>query len=183
MMKLYLKRIVSVLFLFALALAIVPQALAQAEMYDGRPAFKEGEDAGYFIWRDGEEWHVRWTTQGAMRRFSGSVLAEGRELKSLKRIDVESESRIVRAGRPPRAVVGPRGRVRVRGGQAPVIVTREQDKIEKDGDNRIRFLARTDNDIDGFNFKVDKNVTSLRFMLEIDGKARPQQVEVGKDYR
>jgi hypothetical protein len=166
------------------ALVLIPahSASAQvAEKFDGRPAFAEGTDMGYYIWRDGETWHVRWTTKGVMRHFTGSVKAEGGELKSLKRIDVESESRVLRPGRAPRTVVGPRGRVYARGGRPPVVATREQDKIEKDGDERIRFNARTDDDIDGFDFKVEKKVTSLRFVLEIDGRPRPQLVEVGKD--
>ena len=77
--------------------------------------------------------------------------------------------------------VGPRGRVRVVGGRAPVVVSRDQDKIEKDGDNRIVFSARTDDDIDGFDFKADDHVTDLRFMLEIDGRQFPNLVQFGRD--
>ena len=61
------------------------------------------------------------------------------------------------------------------------MVEREQDKIEKDGNNRIVFLARTNDDIDGFDFKVDEKVKTLRFLLEIDGKLLPQHIEVGKN--
>jgi hypothetical protein len=176
------RRLCFALTLAALVFAVTQPVSAQSvEKFDGRPAFAEGKDMGYYIWRDGETWHVRWTTRGVMRHFTGSVKAEGGELKSLKRIDVESESRVVRPGVAPRTVVGPRGRVWARGGRPPVVATREQDKIEKDGDERIRFNARTDDDIDGFNFKVDKKVTALRFVLEIDGKPRPMLVEVGKD--
>lgn len=157
-------------------------AMAQsASAFDGKPDFSKGEGTGYVVWRTGDEWHVRWTTDGTMHRFNGSVLSEGGELKSLKRIDVESESRVVRAGRAPHAVRGPRGRVvGVSGGRAPVVVTKEQDKIEKDGDHRIHFLSTNDGDIDGFDFKVDKNVVSLKFALEIDGKPAPRRVEIGK---
>ena len=118
-----------------------------------------------------------------MRRFSGSVFAEGGELRSLKRVDVESERRVLYPGRPPRVVYGPRGRAHVRRGRGPVVAERTQDRIEKDGDQRIVFLARTDDDIDGFNFKVDEKVTALRFVLEIDGKQSPQWVEMGRDNR
>ena len=61
------------------------------------------------------------------------------------------------------------------------MVEREQDRIEKDGDRRIVFLARTDDDIDGFDFKVGEHVRSLRFVLEIDGRLLPRQVEVGRN--
>lgn len=179
-----MKRIIFMLALSALALALAPSALAQqAEVFDGRPVFSEGADLGYYVWREGDTWHVRWTTKGIKRRFTGLVAAEGGELKSLKRIDLESESRLVYPGLAPRVAVGPRGRVYTRGGRPPVVATREQDKIEKDGNNKIRFRAFTDYDIDGFSFKVDKKVTSLRFALEIDGKAHQQSVEVGKNNR
>src|SRR5688500_20172948 len=69
------------------------RADAQTSMYDGRPTFSEGVDLGYYIWKDGDQWNVRWTTRGTMRRFTGSVVADAGELESLKRIDVESESK------------------------------------------------------------------------------------------
>jgi len=157
-----------------------PRAAAQTSMYDGRPAFAEGVDLGYYIWNDGERWQVRWTTKGLMRRFTGSVVADAGALESLKRIDVESESRVLYPGRARRVVVGPRGRARVVRGRAPVVVTKDQDKIEKDGDRRIVFNALTNDDIDGFSFKVDGAPTELRFMLHIDGKPVPNLVEVGR---
>jgi hypothetical protein len=162
-------------------LVLSPTVSAQSEMFNGKPTFSEGQDLGYFVWKDGNTWHVRWTTRGQMRRFTGSVVAEGGELKSLKRIDVEAERRVLYPGRAPRVVYGPRGRAHVRRGRAPVVVEREQDKIEKDGDNRIVFLARTNDDIDGFDFKVDEKVRTLRFVFEIDGRQMAQWVEVGKN--
>jgi hypothetical protein len=156
-------------------------AQVAAARFDGRPAFAEGIDLGYYLWRDeGDTWHVRWTTMGQQRRFTGSVNAEGGELKNLKRIDVESERKVVYAGRPAHVVRGPRGKVvGVAGGRPPVVATREQDHIEKDGDARIVFAALTNDDIDGFDFKVDKDVTHLRFVLNVDGRERPGSVEIG----
>ena len=171
--------------LIALTLGVLlvasSRASAQTEFYDGRPAFGEGTELGYYLWRDGDTWHLRWTTVGRMRAFAGFVEASGGKLKSLKRIDVESESKVLYPGRPRRVVVGPRGRAHVRGGRAPVVVSRDQDKIEKDGDSRIVFNARTNDDIDGFDFKVDDNVESLRFRLEIDGRPAPNLIEAGKN--
>jgi hypothetical protein len=175
-----LKRLSIFLLLISLP-GLSPSVKAQAVMFEGKPIFAEGADLGYYIWRDGDTWRMRWTTKGQMRRFSGSVVSEGGELKSLKRIDVETERRVLYPGRGPRVVYGPRGRARVGRGRAPVIVERNQDKIEKDGDNRIVFIARTNDDIDGFDFKVDKKVKSLRFVLEIDGQQLPQRVEIGKN--
>lgn len=158
-----------------------PLASAQTEQFDGRPEFKEGSDMAYYVWREGDTWKLRWTTTGAMRHFTGHVSAEGGELKSLKRIDVESERKVIRPGRAPRVAVGPRGRVYRRGGAPPVVAERTQDKFEKEGDQRINFSTRTDDDIDGFDFKVDDKVTALRFMLEINGMALPRNVETGKN--
>lgn len=45
----------------------------------------------------------------------------------------------------------------------------------------IRFTARTDDDIDGLDFRVTGTTEVLRFVLEIDGKPRPAEVEVGRD--
>jgi hypothetical protein len=165
------------------SLLVAPLASAQAPVgaFEGRPFFSEGADLGYYLWKDGDTWRLRWTTKGAMRHFAGSVTAEGGKLKSLKRVDVETERRVLYPGRPGHLGVGPRGHVRVMGGRAPVVVSRDQDKIEKDGDNRIVFSARTDDDIDGFDFKVDDHVTDLRFQLEIDGKQFPNLVQFGKD--
>jgi hypothetical protein len=172
-----------IFLLFISMLGLLPSVMAQAEIFEGKPTFAEGTDLGYYIWRDGDTWRIRWTTRGQVRRFSGSVVSEGGELKSLKRIDLETERRVLYPGRAPRVVYGPRGRARVGRGRAPVIVEREQDKIEKDGDKRIVFFARTDDDIDGFDFKADKDVRLLRFVLEIDGKQVPQRVEIGRNNR
>jgi hypothetical protein len=175
-----LKRwIIPVLILSLLVLS--HGARAQTNKFEGKPVFAEGKDLGYYVWREDRTWHVRWTTKGLTRRFSGSVVAVGGDLNSLNRIDVEQERRVLYPGRAPRVVYGPRGRPHLRGGRAPVVVTGEQDRIEKDGDNKIVFIALTNNDIDGFDFKVDEGVISLRFLLEIDGKLFPQNVEVGRN--
>jgi hypothetical protein len=158
-------------------------ALAQADIFDGRPTFSEGADLGYYIWREGDKWKVRWTTMGPLRRFTGSVVAEGGDLHDLKRIDLEEERRVLYPGRAPNVWVGPRGRTHVGGGRAPVVVERKQHIIKKDGDRTIVFAAKTANDIDGFDFKVDKKVTALRFVMDIDGRKVPQRVEVGKNNR
>lgn len=170
-----------VVFLSVLLLALSPSVLAQTDKFDGKPAFAEGIDLSYYIWREGDKWLVRWTTKGPNRKFTGSVVAEGGELHDLKRIDLDEERKVLYPGRAPHVYVGPRGRARMGGGRAPVVVERKQDRIEKDGDHRIVFAAITSNDIDGFNFKVDKKVTTLRFILAINGRQMAQHVEFGKD--
>jgi hypothetical protein len=158
-----------------------PIVLGQADIYDGRPTFAEGTDLAYYVWHEGKTWKVRWTTMGRIRHFTGSVLAEGGKLKSLKRIDVETERRVVYPGRQPQIVYGPYGRPHAVGGRAPVVEEKKQDKIEKEGDSTIVFSAITRNDIDGFDFNIDDNVKTLRFVLEIDGAPRPHNLVVGKE--
>ncbi len=156
------------------------QAATVAERFDGKPAFKEGKAFGYFIWRDGDTWKVRWTTFGAEKRFTGSVLVEGGELKAFKRIDVDEERKVIRPGRPTRVVRGPRGRVRaVEPGRGPVVAERTEDHMNQENEHEIRFNARTDDDIDGFDFKVGERTDRIRFRLEIDGRMRPEEIEIG----
>src|SRR5689334_24618415 len=113
---------IGILFLLWICLTVfAPLAYAQTEQFDGRPDFKEGSDMAYYVWREGDTWKLRWTTTGALRHFTGHVSAEGGELKSLKRIDVETERKVLRPGRAPRVAVGPRGRVYRRGGAPPVV--------------------------------------------------------------
>ncbi|MGH9203080.1 MAG: hypothetical protein ACRD2A_17785 [Vicinamibacterales bacterium] len=149
--------------------------------FEGRPLFREGFDRGYFVWREGDEWHVRWTTQGNLLLFTGQVIADGGDIRDLDRVDLERESRLVRTGSRPVLVRGPRGRVRTARRPTTAVGTREQDRVEKDGDRTIRFRARTDADIDGFHFKLDRRVTQIRFVLEINGVSRAVAVEVGRN--
>ena len=175
-----------IVFVFICARAMlfeIPPVLADTApaRFDGRPTFSEGKALGYFVWKDGDTWKLRWTTFGAERRFSGRIHVEGGEITSLKRIDVDTERKVIAPGRAPRVVRGPRGRVRGRvGGRAPVIASRAEDKIEQETEHFIRFVTRTDDDIDGLDFKVTDATQLLRFVLEIDGAPHPAEVEVGK---
>ncbi|MEW6322092.1 MAG: hypothetical protein AB1635_13520 [Acidobacteriota bacterium] len=155
-------------------------AAAPDARFDGRPVFGEGFDLGYYIWRDGDEWHVRWTTRGRTHLFSGQVTAEGGDLEDLDRVDLERESRLVRTGSRPVLVRGPRGRLHYERRPTASVVTRAEDVVERVGDRIIRFQAKTDADIDGFDFEVDDDVHTLRFLLQIDGQTRPVAVEAGR---
>ena len=150
--------------------------------FEGRPTFSEGKSLGYFVWRDGNTWKVRWMTFGAARRFSGRVTAEGGTIESFKRVDVDAERKIIAPGRPPRVVRGPRGRVVGRApGRAPVVAERDEDRIEQENERVIRFATRTDDDLDGLDFRVSNGTERIRFVLEIDGAPRPAEVEIGRD--
>lgn len=164
----------------AVGASISLEAATAAARFDGKPQFKEGKALGYFVWREGDTWKVRWTTFGAEKRFTGQVLVEGGELRAFKRIDVDQERRVVRRGRPGRVVRGPRGRVRaVEPGRGAVVDTRDEDHINQENEHEIRFAARTDDDIDGFDFKVGERTERIRFRLEIDGRTRAAEIGIG----
>ncbi len=56
--------------------AAIPFTL-QISDSEGKPTFLPGKDYGYFIWNDGQEWHVRWSgTGGHWINFSGEITAE-----------------------------------------------------------------------------------------------------------
>lgn len=162
----------------AVAAAAAPDDAAK---FEGRPDFTPGSDRGYFVWREGNKWHVRWTTQGGTLRFTGNVQAVGGKLKGLKRIDVEKETAVIRRGAPPRVWVGPRGRTHVRGGAPPVVATTVEDKIEKEGDQKIYWISKNEADLDGFDFEVAEGVEVLKFEMLIGGKTNAMFVRAGKD--
>lgn len=169
-------------FVMAVALggAMSLHAATLAARFDGKPQFKEGKALGYFVWRDGDTWKVRWTTFGAQKHFTGLVMVEGGLIQSFKRIDVDEERRVIRPGRAPRVVRGPRGRVRgVAPGRGAVVAERDEDHINQENEHEIRFSARTDDDIDGFDFKVGDRTDRIRFRLEIDGRMVADDIEIG----
>ena len=178
------RRLLSIVALVIVGVVLQPSLILRADTspdrFNGRPTFKEGKALGYFIWRDGDTWKLRWTTLGAEHRFNGHINVEGGEITSMKKIDVDTERKVIAPGRAPRVVRGPRGRVRgVARGRGAVVATREEDRIEQENEHLIRFVTRTDDDIDGLDFKVTENTRLLRFVLEIDGQPRPAEVEVG----
>jgi hypothetical protein len=168
--------------LLAIGTTTIVPAQTAAFRFDGRPTFKEGKALGYFIWRDGDTWKVRWTTFGAEHRFTGRIVLEGGNVVSFKRIDVDEERKVIRPGSAPRVVRGPAGRVRaVRPGRAPVVAERTEDKIEQEDERTLQWLTQTDDDVDGIDFKVTESTVVIRFNLMIDGEAKPAEVEVGKE--
>jgi hypothetical protein len=70
--------------------------------------------------------------------------------------------------------------VGVQSGRGAVVATRTEDRIQQETERIIVFNTETDDDLDGIDFKVTSPTTLIRFFLEIDGKPRPAEVEVGK---
>ena len=173
--------IVAVALLAVVLIAAAPPLFTDLAKFDGRPTFAEGKAYGYYIWRDGDSWHVRWTTFGARRVFRGIVRARAGELHDLKSVDVETERQVIAPGRPARVVRTPRGRTRVLPGREGVVATRIEDVAQLVNKNEINFRAVTDDDLDGFDFKVREAVEQLRFELMIGADARSVDIEIGKD--
>ena len=169
------------------AIAALPAALlarpASPQVYaayDGRPEFREGSDLSYFVWHDGEKWYIRWTTLAQPRQFEGSVRAAHGKLDGLKRIDPEEDYKVVRPGRAPHVVRGPMGRARgVAPGRPATVAATTADHAEQVADHLIRWSMWTNMDLDGINFKVNKDVDELTFDLKIQGISRAINVEIG----
>jgi hypothetical protein len=172
--------VASLLVVSGLGIGLWARGVQRIDAFDGRPTFKEGSDRSYFVWRDGERWHLRWTTMGVERTFSGTIRATGGAVADLKRIDVDEELKVIRPGRPARVVRGPRGRaVGVAPGRPRVVAEKTDDHITRVDDHLIRWDTKTNDDIDGFDFTA-KDVASLTFDLKISGDAKPLGVEVGQ---
>ncbi|HXT68485.1 MAG TPA: hypothetical protein VN700_01940 [Vicinamibacterales bacterium] len=98
-----------------------------------------------------------------------------------KRIDPDVERKVIAPGRTTRVVRGPRGRVVGTTGRTPAVVaTKEEDVILQETERLIRFSTKTNDDADGLDFEISRDVTTVRFQLQIEGKPVPQEVELGK---
>lgn len=165
---------------FVVLASVVAVAQTVESRYVGKPEFSSGDALGYFVWKDGDTWKLRWTTFGTTHRFSGRIVIEGGELRDFKRVDVDVERKVMAPGRPPRVVRGPRGRaVGVQPGRGAVVATRTEDRIAQETERIIVFSTETDDDLDGLDFKVTEPTNLIRMNLEIDGRPRPEEVEVG----
>ncbi len=92
----------AVLLTFLLGLLVALPARAQSGLpwpneTRGAPFFEPGKALGYFIWTDDETVHVRWTTKGATRRFSGRMTTDGQVLE-FRRTRIESGDLVRRVG-------------------------------------------------------------------------------------
>lgn len=63
-------------------------AYAAEEYYKGRPDFTVGQAKGYFVWKEGGDWHVRWETKGKKITASGTVTCDGAFAK-VKKVGAE----------------------------------------------------------------------------------------------
>jgi hypothetical protein len=116
--------------------------------YDGLP-----DGPTYFLWRDGDVWHLRTKTRKLARQFSGTVKVRGGTLKLQDHAGLERN-------RKRRRVVDI-GRV-------------------NDLNNKIDFKFRTMGREDGFDFKVSKTATAVEFDLKLDGYEHRGNIRIGR---
>jgi hypothetical protein len=149
----------------------------QFDQYEGRPAYKEAHAGAYYVWHDGDKWHVRWIGLDRPRDFTGSVVAEGGTLRDLRQVDVTVEARDVPWLRSHLiTVVGRAGSNNSMTGMPPT----DRANIRNDGKSKIAFDVRIENNIGGFDFSPDSDVTTLKFDLQVDRKSAPEKVSFGK---
>ncbi len=179
-----MSRILSALSIVAALLLAIPVLAfdVTVEQLQGKPDFKNGEALGYFVWIDGDTWKVRWTTFGGAHQFMGRVMTDAGSFRDFKRVDPDTERKVIAPGRPARVVRGPRGRVvGVTGGKPTVVATKEEDVILQETEQLLRWNTKTTDDTDGLDFKISRDVSVVRFQMAIDGKPVPREIEVGKN--
>lgn len=153
----------------SLAHAQTPVSLA------GRPTFSQNDVPAYYIWRDGDHWHVRWSSFSWARNFAGSILADSSSLTNLRKVDPFSELGVMYPMRQKllRVVLDKDHPA----GFGPVESSNRD--IRMKGKQTIRFSSRTEDSVDGFDFTTEDGVQTLTFDLKIEGKPAVGIVYVG----
>ena len=167
-------------FAFA-AMASIVLFGTSSDMYDGRPTIDRSHPTGYYLWRGGDQWHLRWVAIDHGRVFKGSVTAEGGGFGSMRQIDPSAEGRsylswvthmTVTVGRANGSRISQAG---------PPPQSNDRTSIQRNGVAQIIFDSRINDNISGFDFSADDSVAVLRFDLQVDGKARLEMLRIGRD--
>ncbi|MEP6509582.1 MAG: hypothetical protein ABJC63_15255 [Gemmatimonadales bacterium] len=149
---------------------------AGPDVFEGRPRFDQG-DAVYYVWRDGVQWHVRWTANDRGHDFKGLVVAQGGTFSFLKENDSEKETLAYLSSQRRIYVSSDRADPGLR---VPDAISLNRAVIRPDGNDKIVFDARTTNSIGGFDFTPDDSVTIMQLDLQVDKKSVPGLVRLGK---
>lgn len=162
-------------------LIILLVAVVQAGQlnYSGKPDFDPGDDQGYYIWKDGKEWKVRWTTYGGSHNFSGTIEVFGATVQDLDRVKLDEKTKVVGTTRQTRVVRDARGRRHVVSGRKPVVASRPEDRVWREDARTIKWTSANDGDVDGFDFKA-QDAEKIRFVLRMDGQTRRSDVTLGR---
>ena len=102
------QRLIPTVMTCVLVSSITLSAQTNEARFVWKPEFSSGDALGYFVWKDGDTWKLRWTTFGSGHRFTGRIVVEGGEFRDFKRVDADHERKVLAPGRPARVVRGPR---------------------------------------------------------------------------
>ena len=91
-----LRRLFSAIVLTAM---IATPVLAAKPFWHGKPDWTPGEHKGYFLWKDEDGWHLRWTTKNRKHEFSGSIVCDGSFKSVHARSKDDKKDKIKRVGR------------------------------------------------------------------------------------
>jgi len=163
-----------------LALLCLCGSLAHAQStddFDGRPAFSGKELPAYYIWRDGNRWHVRWSSLTRVRYFTGSILADSSSLSDLRKVDPYREYTVMYPQREKLLTV-------TLGDRHPAGLANDESfsrNIRMKGKQMIVFSSNINDGVDGFDFTTTEGVHTLTFDLMIEGKPALGIVYVGSE--
>jgi hypothetical protein len=135
--------IVAGLFVSASGAALAAPSVSLAADIDpaGKPAkFEAGNAASYYVWRDGQGWHLRTTTKNRKRTFQGAVRVLGGEFGAVNTDGLEK-----------------------RGDKADCWKLSDDRK-------ELTFNLQTEKALDGFDFRLKGGATRVEFSLKIDGE-------------
>jgi hypothetical protein len=54
-----------------------------AQQAPGKPSYSPGQELGFFIWKDGDGWHLRWVSHGSTAYLYGKITSNGRFISVL----------------------------------------------------------------------------------------------------
>lgn len=152
----------------------------QAPSYVGRPTFSAANSAGYYLWQDNGVWHLRWVSLDRARRFEGQVTINEGTIRLLSKIDPGAEMSELFRGREDRrpfVVVNSAVDAATREMTAP----RPKFAVRKKGQSTVTFDSEPDNSLDGIDFIVRGNATSIWLELKLDRKSSPSIVWIGQN--
>lgn len=161
-----------------LALLCLCGSVVQAQDgFSGRPTFSERDHTAYYVWSEGNHWHVRWVAFSCRQNFKGSVVADRGSIGNMRKVDPVNEQNLIYPQRRQLLTV-------VTGYDHPANFASNEAHnrdIRMNGKSAVVFSATTDDGLDGFDFTADDAVRTLTFELKLEGKPATGFVYLGKD--
>jgi hypothetical protein len=118
----------------------------------GKPeGMKAGDTVRWYVWHDGDGWHVRTTTKKALHEFTGTMRVINGQVTGVNLAKIEN------AG-----------------------ATKDWWRLSE-GNKVVTLDLRTDGGMDGFDFQVGDKANQIEFTLFIDGKEKKDLIFVGKN--